>query len=268
MKTPLALALSLAVLANPLRAEIFDCVMDPAVVVSVGTPVTGLLEDVMVRRGQIVQQGEVIARMRSEMEQAQIRLIQKQSENTEEIAMAQVRLDLAIKRQERATELSTRGIATGEQMEEAEAAVGVATRELALARIRRDLSILELERTEVTLDQKTVRSPITGLVVDRPLFRGEFVMQESHVAIIAQLDPLHVEAFLPVSIYPEVAKGQIGLVRPADPIGGTYEATVISVDQVFDPASGTFGVLLALPNSEAKLPAGHRCTLELGHGGG
>jgi hypothetical protein len=50
-----------------------------------------------------------------------------------------------------------------------------------------------------------------------------------------------------------------GTVHPAPPIDNTYTATVSVVDHVFDPASGTFGVRLALPNPGNVLPGGQRC---------
>jgi hypothetical protein len=50
-------------------------------------------------------------------------------------------------------------------------------------------------------------------------------------------------------------------VKPDSAIGGTYAATVTVVDEVFDAASGTFGVRLKLPNPELRLPAGVRCRI-------
>ncbi len=48
-------------------------------------------------------------------------------------------------------------------------------------------------------------------------------------------------------------------VRLEDPLGGDRQAAVKVVDQVFDAASGTFGVRLALANPELIVPAGLRC---------
>ena len=50
-----------------------------------------------------------------------------------------------------------------------------------------------------------------------------------------------------------------GSVHPAPPIEDTYTANVSVVDHVFDPASGTFGVRLTLPNPGNLLPGGQRC---------
>ena len=61
--------------------------------------------------------------------------------------------------------------------------------------------------------------------------------------------------------YLKIKVGAKARVRPALPVTGEFEATVLVVDRVFDAASGTFGVLLELPNPGGTLPAGHRCKL-------
>ncbi|MEM9242054.1 MAG: HlyD family secretion protein, partial [Pseudomonadota bacterium] len=47
------------------------------------------------------------------------------------------------------------------------------------------------------------------------------------------------------------------------PLEGTHMAEVTVVDQIFDAASGTFGLRLELPNPDGKIPAGTRCLVEL-----
>jgi hypothetical protein len=46
---------------------------------------------------------------------------------------------------------------------------------------------------------------------------------------------------------------------PERPVGGSYQARVEVVDQMFDAASGTFGVRLTLPNPQRRIPAGLKC---------
>ncbi|MEV8466143.1 efflux RND transporter periplasmic adaptor subunit [Fluviibacterium sp. DFM31] len=264
MTSRLTIAVVAAALALPAAAESFDCVMDPAVIVSVGSPVSGLIDSVDISRGQRVRREQIIATLDADMEDAAIELYVLQAESAQEIALYQVRLDLATSHRERVAKLVERGVATAEQMDEARASFDVAQQELELAQLRQRVLGLELARARTAREQRVIRSPIDGIVVERTMFRGEFVDPDSHVAIIAQLDPLHVEAFLPVELYPEVRTGMTATVRPNAPIGGTYEAEVVVVDQVFDPASATFGVRLSLANPDAVLPAGHRCEVDFG----
>jgi len=43
-----------------------------------------------------------------------------------------------------------------------------------------------------------------------------------------------------------------------------FTARVETVDEVFDAASGTFGVRLVVDNQDGGIPAGSRCEVEFG----
>ena len=50
---------------------------------------------------------------------------------------------------------------------------------------------------------------------------------------------------------------------PDAPVGGSYQAKIVVVDQMFDAASNTIGVRLELPNPDLRLPAGVHCHVRL-----
>ena len=76
---------------------------------------------------------------------------------------------------------------------------------------------------------------------------------------LAQIDPLNVELVLPVRYFGSIKPGMVADVMPQEPVGGMYQAKVVSLDKVIDAASGTFGVRLEFPNPGNKVPAGLRC---------
>ena len=71
-----------------------------------------------------------------------------------------------------------------------------------------------------------------------------------------------VEVIVPVALFGRIKVGQSAEVYPEAPLGGTWGAKVTVVDRVIDAASGTFGVRLALPNNDLKLPAGLKCRVK------
>ena len=241
--------------------EGFDCVIEPAVMVRVGGQVSGLLEIVLVNRGDRVTQGQVIARLSSQVEEATVALLSEQAASTSEIEAQKARSQLAVNRAGRTRILVERNVQSRDKLEEAVAEMEVVKRELAIAEMRLRIAALELNRARKILELKIIRSPIDGVVVERSLFKGEFLDQDGKVATIAQLDPLHVETFLPVSYFGKVHQGMSAKVSPNEPIRGTYSGIVSVIDQVFDAASGTFGVRVELRNPGHQLPAGHRCRI-------
>jgi len=258
------LALIFTILTGPVLAqESFDCVMDPAELVQVGSPVAGLLAQVNVRRGQQIAAGDVIAELTSEFEAATIGLLEARASSHAALDAQRARLELTQGRYERTRELMERGVTTQDAMAEVEAELVTAQSLVAQAELEQDVAARELDRARAALDQRIIRSPIDGLVFERRLTSGEYLTSDGYVTSLVQLDPLHVEAFLPVELFAEVAEGQNVTIRPAPPIGGVYQGTVTVRDRVFDAASGTFGVRVELPNPDGVLPAGHRCLLDL-----
>jgi multidrug efflux pump subunit AcrA (membrane-fusion protein) len=135
----------------------------------------------------------------------------------------------------------------------------VAESELREAEVNLELAKLDLARAREILRQRTIRSPIDGVVVERKLGPGEYAFDQAHLLTVSQIDPLRVEVYVPLSQFGRIRVGMTAAVEPEDPVGGTYTATVTVVDHVFDPASGTIGVRLELPNPGNTLPAGLKC---------
>jgi RND family efflux transporter MFP subunit len=254
----IALAVLAATTATAAAAESFDCVIDPSETVKLGSPITGVLAEVLVQRGDVVTRGQPVATLESSIEASTVRLNRFRAESTAKVDAQEERLKLAQSRVDRTG--SPRGlVVTQDKYEELHAEAGVAEQELLREKQDRQLSQLELERSQATLDQRTIRSTIDGIVTEKKLSAGEFVNQEGYIVTVSRLDPLNVEVFLPVVYFKQVRVGMEGSVHPAPPIGNTYSAMVSIVDHVFDPASATFGVRLALPNPGNVLPGGQRC---------
>lgn len=260
-----SISLVLSLLLNPFvaKAQTVDCVIVPAVTVQLGAPVSGLIESVTVDQGDIVKAGQIVATLRADVERTTIEVLTLQAESSAEIEAQKSRLVLAEKRLGRVRILVESALSPSEQLDTAEAETEVIKRELAIAEMSKKVAGLELSRARQQLEQRQIISPIDGVVVNRVLFDGEFLPQDGSVVTIAQVNPLKVEAYLPVSLFRSVAVGDLLTVRPAPPVEGEFKAPIDVVERVFDAASGTFGIRLHLENPELAIPAGHRCQLDL-----
>ncbi|HEX6727230.1 MAG TPA: efflux RND transporter periplasmic adaptor subunit [Nitrospira sp.] len=126
--------------------------------------------------------------------------------------------------------------------------------------MRLSLAELELRHAQAALMQRTIRSPIAGVVVERLQHPGELVKQEP-ILKLAQIDPLRVEVFAPLAMLGHVKVWSMAEIRPSSPPGGTYSARVTIVNKFMDSASATFGIRLELPNPDHRLPAGLHCSV-------
>lgn len=208
-----------------------DCLLEPNMEVKVSSPVSGILDKVKVERGDRVRKGSVILTLKSSVEKASVDL-------------ARARADFAGRKAERNEDLYKQDLISIHEKDELVTEARIAE--------------MELKEAVETLKLRTMRSPITGVIVERNSSPGEYVGVDS-ILTIASIDPLNVEVIVPVERLGEVKKGAIADIYPGEPIGGRYQAKVIIVDEVIDAASGTFGVRLELPNPGHKIPAGLKC---------
>jgi len=235
-----------------------DCLIEPQKSVVVSAPVIGVVSEVLVERGDFVEQGQVVARLESRIEAANVALAKERAEGEAELKGSEARLEFEQRRLERSQSLHHEGVVSDRELDEVESARLVAEAALLQARENRGLAVLELRRAKAALERRTIESPVKGVVVKVILKQGEYA-DPPQVVELAQIDPLRVEVFAPVSRLGTIAVGMIGQVIPEQPVGGVYEAEVVVVDKVVDAASGTFGVRLALPNPDTSLPAGLKC---------
>lgn len=170
-----------------------------------------------------------------------------------------VRVQLANVELGRAEQLVQTNATPREKVDELRATLHVAEEDLAQAELDHRVAQLELARSQALLAQRTIRSPIDGVVVKRNLGPGEYVHQDTFIVELAAVSPLFVEAYPPVRYFALLKVGDKGMVTSTETGGPPYAATVQVIDPVFDAASGTFGVRLILNNPNDAVPAGLRC---------
>ena len=245
-------------------ASEYDCMIEARQTVEIRSSVEAVIETVRVRRGDVVRKGQVLVTLESGPERAALALAEGRARNRGDIKLSEARLEITGKKLKRAEELFKQNFISANARDEAEAEFRLASEELLRARENQRLAELEAARASEVLALRTIRSPVDGVVVEVMRKPGEFgaISFKDPIMKLAEIDPLHVEAVLPSSMYGKVQRGQRAVVVPEAPIGGRYETTVAIVDPVIDAASGTLGVRLLLPNRKSLIPAGVRCRVQ------
>jgi len=236
----------------------FDCVIEPSMVVELSSRVDGIIETVLVDRGDVIEPDTVVAELESGAEAVAVEHARARSEMEAEIRSLKASLAYGWRNQKRLNELHKKQSISTDEVDRAKTETRVAQQKLAQAEENKRLAELDLARAEETLKRHTLRSPIGGVVAERYLNPGESV-EDRPVVKVVQIDPLRVEVVMPVSEFGRIKTGQYAVVRPEASIGGQHESTVTIVDPIIDAASGTFRVTLMLPNPEHKLTSGLRC---------
>jgi RND family efflux transporter MFP subunit len=249
---------SMAVAADAVE---LDCLIEPKRSVVVAASVIGVVDSIEVDRGDFVEAGQLLATLESSMEQAAVAMAKARAEGIAEIQSSKARLEFEKRRLERGNRLRQQNVLSIGELDELESGVIVAQANLLQSRENRVLYDLELQRAEAVLAMRSIRSPVDGVVVELILSGGEYA-DPPQVMKIAQIDPLRVEVYAPVSLLGRIEVGSVGKVTLEGPSSRSYTAPVVVVDGVVDAASGTFGVRLELPNEDREVLAGLSCKVQ------
>lgn len=233
-------------------------VIEPSMTVELSSRIDGILETVSVDVGDSIAKNQAVARLESSVELAALEYARAKASIDSDVRQQEVSLAYGRRQLERIRELHEKNLSSFQDYDQVETETRLIRYRLAQAKENKHLATLDLKQAEAIYNRHAIRSPIDGIVVDRYLNPGESV-EERPIVKIAQVNPLRVEVVAPVSYLGKIKRGQMAMVNPESPVGGSYEAEVKMVDPILDAASGTFRIRLHLPNKDFKLTSGLRC---------
>lgn len=244
----------------------FDCLIEPAQTVELGTPVSGLLERVNVKRGDRITRNEVLATLESHAEQTAADLAHYKSQLAGPTELAQSKIEFSQRKYGRRHDMAQAQLMAKQDSDDAESELRQAQAELIEAKENREEARLDYLHEMSLLNQRIIRSPFDGVVVDQMMWPGEIVepgATKHAVLKVAQLNPLRVRVVMPLRAFGSTHVGMsVSIVSEIEP-AKSYAATISSVDRIVDAASGTFVTFMDLPNPKLDLPAGVKCKASL-----
>jgi RND family efflux transporter MFP subunit len=244
-------------------ADAAACLVKPKQVVQLGSSVLGVLAELRVDRADVVVKGQIIGKLDTSVEEAQIALDKFKAQNMAPFRAAKADLDWNQRELERRQKLANNMWSKANDIDEAR--TKVAQDEIAIDKAEDDRKIAQLEaaRSQAQYNLKLIRSPLDGIVTEIKLQPGEFIYETTPVATLAQVDPLTVDLVLPGKRYGTIKVGDAVGLRLASPVDRAVQSTIEVVDPVIDAASDTFRVRLTLANPGNAIPAGIRCVANL-----
>lgn len=239
-----------------------NCRIEPHVRIEVSSAAEGVVAEMLADKNQMVQKGEVLARLESSFEAATADLRKLQADVDSHVDAQTLALAFAARNLKRLKNLHSRKAASSSELDKAKTEQQLAEQQLRQAKDRKRQASFEHKRALADLGRKTVKSPIAGMVTERYKEPGEHIYFEPLLQLV-QLDPLRVEAFAPAHLFGLIKEGAPAQVKPELALGKkNYSAKVERVDKVIDAPSNTFGLVLSIPNKNLSLPSGLKCRVE------
>ncbi len=240
-----------------------DCMIQPHQIVQIGSAAPGVIERILVDRGEFVKLGQPLVQLQAGVERAALAVARERATQQGEMTVAAGSAELAQRELQRARELHEQNFVSQTYLDKQRAEAAVAGGRTDQASERKKLSQREVDLAAAQLAQRSISAPMAGVVVERFMSPGEFVDQKP-ILRIAAIDPLRVDVLVPAVAFGQVEPGMKGSVMPELLNKKEHIAVVKTVDRVIDAATNTFRVRLELPNPGGVLPAGLRCKVDLG----
>ncbi len=238
MKLRLVLSATVFLTLATVRAEEKQGLVIPFKTVSVSSPVLQeVIDSVLVDEGAEVTEGQPIVQLRAEREALEVERTQKL-------------MELGTFKSEGAQTLFKEKMGSKEKWLEEKAQL--------------ELSTILHRAAENMLKEKTVRSPLAGVVVKKYKEGGESVDRAEKLMDIVNIDQVYVQFYLDPSLMETTKEGQ--QVRVKFPVINNAEVTgkITFVDPRIDAGSGFFRVKVLLENKARTIKAGMRATADFG----
>ena len=228
----------------------------PSRMAAVGPEQSGVIVEMSKAEGESVSEGDVLFRLSSELEALEVEGLQTLVNSDLAVDKARRKLEFAESVEKRLRELKEQEITSDAELQERQFALAVAKAEYELALFEKTMRLNRLKQAQVRLAQRTVRSPVSGLVTVWHKQPGEPANKLEPVIEVVRLDPLWVTFDCPVRDQRLFGLGDQVMVAPALAPDDKRKAEVVFVSMRATPSSHTFRVRLRTSNPDRDWKTG------------
>lgn len=226
----------------------------------VKSELAGLFREVYVDEWVPVRRGEPLARIQATESETQVKRAAAGVESARAATLqAQVEADRARRETERLHKLKGAGLATQQQLDDAESAAAAAVARVAAARAQQAAAEEELAQLRIRLDKCVLRSPIAGVVAQCYARVGDLSGADSGGRTIFRIVDnrlLDLTVSVPSSAMARVQPGQAIEFSSDGLPGQSFSGTVKRVNPSINPADRSLQVLAEVDNRDGRLKDG------------
>ena len=222
----------------------------------------GIVNEINVKRGDIVKEGDLLFELDMSVLKASRRLSLAKANQKAKLRSAEVQLETNTKRYKQKVELLNENAGSPEEVERAKTEMEIARQNIEAILEENEQATLETKRIESQMEQKRVRSPISGVVIDVRKKVGEYVsVNDPHVVTVEQLNALRVVFYLPTARAVKIKVGDTADVLMTEK-DQHAKAIVEYVAPVTNADSGRVRIEVVIENERRKYRSGVRCRMQ------
>lgn len=237
----------------------------------IATDQPGTLGQITAVEGQQVEAGQVVARLRSEVAEAALRVASKSADSDIEIRFARAASAVAAKELDRSLRANevTPGTIPELEIDQLRLAAHRSELQIDKAILDHEVAMLQRDQKQAELDRHVITSPISGIVTEVFKNPGEAVQQGDPILHIVRTDVVRVEGYISVAQVSEVRPGDEVLVRidlpnlPPELAEMTFRGKLVFMDPTVETVSAGVRVWARVDNPDNLLRAGLPATISI-----
>lgn len=246
--------------------SVFSCMIEPEQAVEIRSSITGVVDKITVGRGDTVKKGQILVILNATVSQAAATSARQRAKAHAQINGARQKLALANVKAERMEQMYRQEFVSAQARDDAFNERNIAEAELKQAQENQRIAEADYRTSLAELKERTITSPFDGIVTARYADIGTVVSaadSKNPILRLVQIDRLKLTAILPFKYFQDIQTGDTVNVVPESPFNQPISITIAKKDQVVDAASGTFGIVAYIDNTQHKLPGGILCQIDI-----
>ncbi len=265
----MALALALVVflfVGGSVAADEVVGVTEPVEEVELAFSEAGVIAEIPVEEGDVVEKGQVLARLDNRILEVGLKIARVRAKSGAGQKSARAQLGTKQRRLKELERISKGGGVNTDELSTAGAEVEIAEAKLMEADVQAKENQLKVEQIQAQIERRTLSSPIDGIV--EKTFRDEAAAVgggADPVMTVVRLNQLALVVYVDAAMGAHLEVGQKARVTPLS--GGDEGTAVVAfVSPVTDPSSGTTRIRLLLDNRAGKHRSGRKYRVAFAEG--
>lgn len=241
--------------------EDIEAVTKPSADIELSFVRGGRVAEVLVKEGEPVKAGQVLASQDNKVEQIQLLQLQAKAEDRTRILAAEAQHLQKVEDLKKVEGARKKGAATDWEVEHARLDVSIARLNLQLSRFEHEQDRRKYDEAKADVGCLRLLSPIDGTVEEVVIEPGESPQPMKLAMRVVQTDPLWIDVIVPLALARSLKPGQTAAVifpgHGGQGAGQPVEGRIIFVSAVAKAGSDTLRVRIEVANT-GRRPAGER----------
>ncbi len=235
-----------------------NCTVKPIQTVDLSSQIRGLVAEVMVRPGAHVKKGDPLVGLDVEIAKSEMLLSKTRSESDAMLKAAVIKRDALAKKEARLAKAVAQKAVSLSDYDQAVLELALAENDILRENQSLDIARIDYQKAKLLVEKSVIKSPVDGVIGEELVAPGEAV-SDGPLATIFVIDPLLVEAFVPVQLLSKYARQSQYKIRIDGDGPQGVPVQLDHISQMADLTSNTVSMFFTL--SDSTVLPGSKCIL-------